>query len=275
VKRLELFGAGPQRSGTSWLYACLREHPQLCFPKGVKETTFLDTRFDKGWAWYWPHFEHRREGQLCAEIGPRAFDAPEAAVRLWEHNPACHIIINLRDPAARSFSLWLHLRKKGYLDCDFAEAIHTVPRILGASHYREHVDRWLGLFGRRQLLIILLEDIASCPEKVLERLYEFAGIGHVAVPSVARQRVGVSELPASPALAKFATRAADWLRDRRLYGPIEFARSLGLRRIVFGHSRESVPSLDPGLRRELIREFEPDIAYIEELLDRPLDGWRK
>ena len=69
--RLELFGAGPQRSGTSWLYACLREHPQLCFPKGVKESFFLDTRFDKRWAWYWSHFEHWREGQLSAEIGPR------------------------------------------------------------------------------------------------------------------------------------------------------------------------------------------------------------
>jgi hypothetical protein len=273
--RLDLFGAGPQRAGTSWLYACLREHPQLCFPRGVKETAFLDMRFDKGWPWYWSHFAHWREGQLCAEIGPSAFDVPEAATRLREHNPACRIIVNLRNPAARSFSLWWHLKSKGYLDCDFREAMRTVPRIVDSSHYRKHMSRWLELFGRQQLLVVLLEDIAVAPGSTLQRMYEFAGIRSTPTPPVAGQRVGAGALPAFPALARLATRAGDWLRDRRLYGPIEFAKKLGFKEVVYAGSSASLPRLEPELEHKLIREFEPDIAYVEELLGRPLNKWRK
>lgn len=275
MRRIELFGVGPQRTGTSWLHACLLQHPQLCFPAGVKETAFLSARFSKGWDWYWAHFQHCREGQLCAEIGPQAFDSAEAAQRLWEHNPDCRVIINLRDPVARSFSMWLHLKRKGYLDCSFHEAIRSAPRILGASHYRDHVEGWLGLFGEQRVLFILLEDIASSAQSVLARVYDFAGVDRVPAPTVASKRLGLSQLPAFPGLARLAARGANWLRDRRLYGPIELAKSLGLRELAFGGSGAPLPVLDLDMRRQLIEVFEPDITYVEELLGRRLDAWRQ
>jgi len=253
----------------------LLEHPQLCFPAGVKETAFLSARFSKGWSWYWSHFEHWRLGQLCAEIGPQAFDRPEAAQRLWEHNPSCRIIISLRDPVERSFSMWLHLRRKGYIDCDFSAATQSVPAILGASHYRGHIERWLELFGRQRVLFVLLEDIASSPQSVLLRVYDFAGIDRVPVPAAVSERLGLRQLPAFPHLARLAARGANWLRDRRLYGPIELAKSLGLREAIFGGAAAPLPTLDSDMRRQLIEEFEPDITYVEELLDRRLDTWRQ
>jgi hypothetical protein len=36
---LDLIGIGAQRSGTSWLYACVHDHPQICMPR--KETNFF------------------------------------------------------------------------------------------------------------------------------------------------------------------------------------------------------------------------------------------
>jgi hypothetical protein len=275
VMQLALFGAGPQRTGTSWLDACLREHPQLCFPAGVKETAFLDTHFENGWAWYWSHFQHWQQGQFCAEMGPQAFDVPAAATRLWEHNPACRVIISLRDPVERSFSLWLLLRRKGILGEDFAEASQKVPHILDSSRYREHISRWLRVFGPQQVLVILLEDIAASPEPVLERVYTFAGIRPMPMPAVASERVGASTLPASSELARLASRGATWLRQRRLYAPINLAKRLGLKSAVFGGSRQALPELHPELRQRLVREFEPDIAYVEDLLGRSLTSWRE
>ncbi len=275
MRRIELFGVGPQRAGTSWLHACLLEHPQPCFPAGVKETAFLSLRFSKGWSWCWSHFRHWRQGQLCAEIRPQAFDYPEAAQRLWKHNPSCRIILSLRDPAERSFSMWLHPKRKGYVDCDFRAATERVPAILGASHYRDHVKRWLELFGEQRLLFTLLQDIASSPKSVLEQVYDFAGIDGVPAPAAVMGRPGLRQLPVFPRVARLAARGGNWLRDRRMYGPIELAKSLGLRRLVFGGSAAVLPTLDLDMRRQLIKEFEPDITYVEQLLGRQLDRWRQ
>lgn len=271
---LSLVGVGPQKAGTSWLYFCLKEHPRLCFPKGVKETFFLDERFDRGWPWYWSHFQHQTDEQSCAEIAPTYFDIAEARKRLREHNPHCRVIINLRDPVARSFSLYLHHRKKGRLDGDFREAIREMPRIIDSSRYRDHISEWIDLFGPEQILIILQEDIASSPENVLEQVYDFAGIDRVPTPRAVRQRVNEASLPAFPTLARAATRLADRLRDRRLYAPIELAKKLGLKRVYDGF-RGQLPILDPEMRKRLVEEFEPDIAYVEKLLRRPLTNWRR
>lgn len=271
---LNVVGIGPQRTGTTWLYVCLQEHPQLCFPHGVKQTLFLDERFGNGWEWYWSHFHNHRVGQLCAEIAATYFDVPVAGSRLHQHNPDCRIIVTLRDPAARSFSEYLHHRKKGRLNGDFRAALHKMPRIVEASRYRIHLERWIQLFGLDHIQIILQEDIASSPHAVLESVYTLAGIASIPPPYALHERVNETTLPASPSVAKLATRGADWLRRWRLYGPIECAKRLGLKRIYTG-SRGTLPTLDSTLRKELIEKFEPDIAYVEKLLDRPLPHWRQ
>jgi hypothetical protein len=271
--RLNIVGVGPQRTGTTWLYECLREHPQLCFPRDVKETSFFDERFNRGWPWYWSHFQHRRDRQLCAEVAATYFDVPEAAQRIRDHNPRCRVIISLRDPVARCFSLYLHHRKRGRLNGSFRDAIERMPRLIDSSRYRAHVSRWRDYFGADQISIVLLDDISSCPETVLDQTYQFIGIDKAPVPDKAREQINVASLPASRALAALATHGAHWFRDRRLYGPIELAKKLGLKRIYSGFQRP-LPALDSEMRRHLVEELSPDIAYVEEILGRALPHWR-
>jgi CubicO group peptidase (beta-lactamase class C family) len=57
-----------------------------------------------------------------------------------------------------------------------------------------------------------------------------------------------------------------------MYGPIQFAKKIGLKRVFTGQS--ALPALSPETRKGLIEEFEPDIAYVEQLLGRPLPEWR-
>lgn len=272
--QLKVVGVGPQKTGTTWLDMCLREHPQLCFPRGTKETFFFDERFDKGWSWYWPHFRSCSKDQFCIEIAPSYFDVPEAATRIYQHNPDCRIIITLRDPVARSFSLYLHHRNKGRLNCDFLTAIQKMPRIIESSRYYIHVNRWLELFGQRQILIILQDDISAFPEQVLKRVYNFIGIVDVPIPAGAREHVNVASVTVSPSLAGFLARKARRFRDRRFYGGINLFKKLGLKRI-YTRSSETLPILEPEIRKILIKEFDRDITYVEKLLDRSLPEWRQ
>lgn len=272
--KLKVVGVGPQKTGTTWLDMCLREHSQLCFPRGTKETFFFDERFDKDWAWYWHHFQHCANGQLCAEIGPSYFDIPEVPMRIYKHNPECHIIINLRDPAARSFSLYLHHKNKGRLNCDFSEAIQKMPRIIESSRYRNHLSRWIETFGRERILIILQDDISSFPNQVLESVYKFIGIANSPLPNLARERVNVATSATFPSLARFFHQKAKWFRDKRLYGCINLLKTLGLKRLYLRKS-SPLPVLDYNMRKTLIKEFESDITYVENVLHRSLPHWRK
>jgi hypothetical protein len=149
-----------------------------------------------------------------------------------------------------------------------------MPRIIDSSRYQTHLRRWTELFGPEQILVILLEDISSSPGSVLERAYQFIGIDKLPTPAQAWEQVNGAALPASPALASIITRGAYWLRDRRLYGPLEFAKKLGLKRIYSG-SQDPLPTLEPVIRQELIDELAPDISYVEKMLGRPLPKWRQ
>ena len=47
---------GAQRAGTTWLYECLREHPEIFLPE-TKELHYFDLNHEKGDEWYFQHFE--------------------------------------------------------------------------------------------------------------------------------------------------------------------------------------------------------------------------
>ena len=270
---LNIVGVGPQRTGTTWLYEHLRKHPELCFPKNVKETFFLDENFEKGWQWYWRHFQHQKSELFCGEIGPTDFDIIQVSDRIKEHNPECRIIINLRDPVSRSFSLYLHHRQKGRLNCDFQKAIRKMPRIIYSSYYRIHLRRWFNTFGSDQIHILLLDDISTSPKMVLENMCKFIGIARITAPDLVNERINAVSLPAYPALAGCLTKWARSLRNKRGYSLIEFGKMLGLKRLYTGYEH-NLPTLDKKTWNDLLEEFEPDIEYVENLVGRSLPQCR-
>lgn len=269
--RLAAVGVGPQRTGSSWLWECLRTHPELCFPAAVKETHFLDERFERGWAWYAAHFAHRRPGQHCVEISATYFDVPAAAARLHAHAPDCRVVVTLRDPAARAYSLYLHHRAKGRLRTDFEDALLEHPRLLEASRYARHLPRWRALFGDTRVQAVLLDDVAACPAGVLRQVHDFLGVAALPPPAVAGERVNPASLPTHPVLARLAARAAAGLRSGGFDQVVQAARRLGATHVYRG---VEAPPLPPAARRRLVAELGPDIDYVETWLQRPLPAWR-
>jgi hypothetical protein len=148
-----------------------------------------------------------------------------------------------------------------------------MPSIIDSSHYRKHISRWIEVFGRERVLIVLLEGVSSSPGQVLEQVYDFLEISRVPLPAVSKGRVYAASLPRFPVLAKIATLGSEWLRERQLYGPLQFGKRIGLKQVYMGASH-SLPTLARETREALIQEFEPDVAYVEDLLGRSLTEWR-
>lgn len=271
---LNFVAIGPQRTGTTWLYEALVGHPQLCFPKGVKETMFFDKYYYKGLRWYKTHFAHCKDSEKCGEIAPTYFNVETIPSHLYDLNPKCKIIINLRHPLERVLSVYRHYLSLGEIGENFEEAVKLVPHIIDAGHYSNYVPSWLAQFGSSQIHFILLEDIQSAPEQVLENLYHFLGVEQISFPSLAQEKVNAASLPRFPWLAKRFTETARFLRGNRLHGIVEVGKRLGLRKVYTG-GEDKMPTLTKEQQIYLLKLYEADTVYVENLLDRELSTWRE
>ena len=70
-------GIGAQRAGTTWLYNCLNEHPDV-FVSSAKEIHFFSHEFDRGVTWYEGHFQGRNTESAIGEITPNYLNVPAA-----------------------------------------------------------------------------------------------------------------------------------------------------------------------------------------------------
>jgi hypothetical protein len=210
---------------------------------------------------------------MKGEIGASYLGSSAALERIYRHNEQCKVIANLRDPVARTFSFYLHYRRKGTLRGDFLSGIEEMPRIFESSRYDILLPRWIERFGRDRILVILLQDVASRPVQELQRVHDFLQVSEWMDPDVIGQRIYAASMPKYPRMARVATRVSTQMRRKELHWAVDFAKKIGMRGKIYSGGAMDV-SLDPESRASLIERFLPTIEYVEDLLDRPLPEWR-
>jgi hypothetical protein len=267
---------GPQRTGTTWVHEYLSARGDVCLPDGVKETFFFDSRFDSGLEWYASHFRQCAETRVVAEVAPTYFHCPAAPERIHTHLGRVPIVCTLRDPAERTFSLYLHMRRRGATRLDFPSAVEQYPQLLDSSRYATHLARWQEVFGAEGVLVLLLDDLAASPETYVARLCRHLGLPVMPVPAALQNAVNAAAVPPHPWLASVVKSVADRLRARRLYGPIALAKRLRLREAVFGQPGERpIPRLADDDRRRVVDRLTPEIEALERLLGTDLAAWKR
>ena len=129
-------GIGAQRAGTTWFAECLREHPQICLAH-PKELNFFDEdkKFMLGFDWYQKHFHQKKSFQVFGEFTSSYLYSQKAAERIKQNFPDVKIIVCLRNPIDRHFS-------------------HQATKPLDRGLYFKHLQNYLGLFPRENILII-------------------------------------------------------------------------------------------------------------------------
>lgn len=272
-KSVSFLAVGPQRTASSWLDRALRSNPELSLPANVKETFFFDEHFSRGFEWYFGLFDQPRDGVISGEVGSTYFDSADVRQRIQEHNPNARIIIMVRNPVSRAFSSFGHEFAKGRVNDSFFDAVENKPHIIQSGRYSIHAPAWESTFGDQNVLYLVQEDIEADPQSQMNKVCRFLGTEPVPLEAELQKRYGQGTVPRSPKLAAMAARTASTLRAAGLHRVVEAGKRLGLKKVYSGGSADTL-ALSRSILDFLLKEYEPDIAFLEERLGRRFPHWR-
>ena len=291
----DFYVVGAPKCGTTALYEYLRQHPSLFLPFHKEPLFFgddLSRRYGRMSAdQYLALFEGALEGQRIGEASAWYLYSECAAGEIAAVSPAASIIAMVRQPVEMmhaQHSQLLFNRQEEI--ADFGEALEAEParrrgerlppgplrpetlRYRETARYAEQLQRYIDVFGRDRVHVIVFDDFRDATSGAVRATFEFLGVD--------------PDVPVELGARNINKQARSAVLQRLVYRPPGAARvARVLRRYPWAHrARDWVVSrnsrtgprapLDPGLRRRLTEEFEPEIRKLEVLLDRPLPSWR-
>lgn len=274
-------GIGAQKCASTWLYDILSDHPEVRLSE-KKELDFFSSFFDRGYQWYESHFGAVEPGQITGEISPSYFHTPGVPERIRAYNPDVRLIVLLREPYKRALSNHRHEVRIGHLrgeDLSFERGMRNNPLYVEQGLYATHLERWLAVFPREQLLVLLFDEVKADARKVATRVYEFLGIDAAHDPAALRERSNESYVNRSAAVESAKDSIRGVLRTVGLGWLWEGIGRTGLRNLYRSANRQSADAVIPPPRPEteaaLRERFDAEIARLEHLTGFDLSGWRR
>jgi hypothetical protein len=226
---------GAPKCATSSLHYILAEHQDIGMPRG--ELHFFDAddpithpdfffvesgrlvTFDPDDAdgplfrAYCERFRPFQDARLIGEDSTTYLFSDVAASRIKRMLPEVKLIFMLRDPVARAFSQYWHLVGSGRAKASFERAIATERSIILGSTYARQLARYIELFGRDRVKVILFEEFVRDSQAATDQATDFLGLARFTVPGAEGSR-NRTAYPGSVPLQLMVNRA----RSRLLAG---------------------------------------------------------
>lgn len=188
--------AGAPRSGTTWLYCLLDQHPEVYMAKPMRpEPKFflVDKIYQQGVEYYartW--FSATGKAKVAGEKSTNYLESVIVAERIHKYLPKVKLIFILREPVERAFSNYLWSRINGMENEDFDTALsleiereRNLPEkfryarphaYFSRGIYAQLLRPYFDLFPREQILCLRHEDIIDKPEVLVKRLHLFLAV---------------------------------------------------------------------------------------------------
>lgn len=260
--------AGAAKSATTWLQQSLQESDRIYMPD--HEPHFFSRDYDAGMDSYRALFGAARPGMLIGEKSNSYLTTPGADQRIHRHLPDVRLIFQLRDPVARAYSDYCMLFRRGTVDGDIAR--HLDPeraaheRFLSDGCYADHLQRFLDLFGRQAILVLLYEDVRSDPQGNLDRLARHIGLDDQVAAPVQGKVKDASAAAVPRGLRRMLAPLRPILDPIRHTAPVRMMRQAVARPYRY-------PALEPGLRSQLQDFYRPQIVRLQNMTNCNLGVW--
>ena len=241
---------GAARSGTTTLYTCMQEHPDIFMPgnKRPEPHFFLkEEEYKKGLDYYSEKYFSLWNGEKArGEASTSYLYQSHVARRIHKHLPGVRLIAILRNPVDRAYSNYWITVQNGLDDVSFEEAVGregeriNAPKsefwrtvqphaYLDRGYYFKQLKYYLEYFKREQLLILLFDDLRQSPDRVVREVFRFLEVDEGYVP-----------------------------------------RTLG---IVNNKTATPYPPMDPNTRNRLIALFANENRRLSHMIGRDLSCW--
>src|SRR3989344_4219959 len=255
--KVDFICIGPERSGTTWLYQCLKEHPEICVSE-PKEVNFFNssqsfwrkdligqTNYTKGLEWYKQHFNHCLNKKIIGEFTPIYLHSPEVPERIHKHFPDVKLIAILRNPIERLYSHYRYTELKGF---------YQLPT------FKEVIDK--------------------DPEAFIRKVLKFLGADETFIPPSTHTTI-------NPAGALVMRNKVLSIKDsiKSVLGGnlmINILKKTPLRKKIFdslatktGTVKVGYGKIEPDIKKRLFEFYKEDIENLEKFLGRDLAYWKK
>jgi hypothetical protein len=174
-------GLGGLQSGTSWLWANLRTHPQIYLPD-TKELHYFSWHYHRSLKYYSGQLApggQRRAGEITTEY----LNLDIRRIRfIHAIMPDVRLLVMIRNPIDRA---WAHAKQslmfrtgKRYAavsQADFLQHLRSAAS-LRAGDYLTGLDNWLSVFPEEQLFVGFYDDIQARPLELLHDVCRHLGV---------------------------------------------------------------------------------------------------
>jgi hypothetical protein len=278
----DFFICGAAKSGTTSLFNYLGQHSSIFAPEQKEPGYFSALRPLESPYRYGQLFKEAGEHQYTVEASGAYLTSPDSALRISKAVPQAKIIIMLRNPADRAFSLYQWMIKEGYewaptfkdalrMEEDRRNSVSFVKEnpeyfynflYRTSGCYARQVERFLETFDREQMRFLIFDDFVSSPASCTRKIFRFLGIDDTIKLNTPVRNEGRS---AHSAPLQF------WIRQRAR--PILRKIPLGLRIMRKAMQWNTTPrkgTLSDRFRQRLLQYYEEDIRETSALIGRDL-----
>ncbi len=278
---------GAARSGTTSLYDWLKQNPDVFLPNLKEPCYFVYGHGISNWDDYLSLFEPARSKKAIGEASVQYLDAEESPSWIHQVLGDVKIVILLRNPIERAFSLyslsvmrgteWIPSFEKALAEEESRfqdESFHHRELSTYFRHffyfrgglYYEQVKRYLDTFGSEFVRVYLFEDLANSPDKTYNDVCNFIGVSHEVRPVFTHQnRSGVPRSIKLQYLLYSLERS-----PRRLPGILRFVNH----QLICLNIRVGPKTVIPQAVKKVLQEkYRTDIVRLAELIHRDLSLW--
>ena len=277
----DFIGIGFRRCASSWLHACLSDHPEIGKPPRGLHFFSREDEYRKGTAWYEAQLARYSAYPVVGEMSV-SYSYPElarmVAERLQEHYPRAKLLCTVRNPILRAFSDYRRSVATGELDrrVGFGEALRVDPALVTRGFYSRILRPFRDRFADR-LCVLVYDDLERAPLTFVQSAYRFLGVRSDYVPHMAFEARGHAARPRSQLVARTAMRVQ--LRVSRALRGVGLGWFLEILKKT--HLRDAVFRLNAAPGGEVCEQqwdlladcYREDVEELGQFLRRDLTAW--
>ncbi|MDE2561769.1 MAG: sulfotransferase [Sphingomonadales bacterium] len=275
-RKLDFIYVGAPKSGSSWLFKALRQHPGA-YILPSKSSGHYDTDEPCPAEKHQALLDQADEGKLVGEIAHNAYLYPDTASRLRKAFPDVRVIVCLREPgdfAISTLKWWTtHTDRFGR---DIAEMTHE-PHFRKLMDYSGRLEPFYAVFPSGQIKVVFFDELARDPRGFYREVCTFLGLDSAFEPQTLTEQINRTRPPRFPLFTRGIYALGDIGRALGLATLVEWGKHVRLvDRILYADkASDTPPEMSAAAARERVAARR-GLSKLERLIGRPVpSAWQQ